>query len=207
MSKRNLLIAALSVSMPMGPLVAQTVAADVKPDVVAPGDVLRIRIWREPDMSGDFSVNSSGRVVLPRLGELEVASISSDSLQRSLTDRYRVYLNNPSIDVLLLKRVTITGAVKNPGVYPLDPTLTISDALALAGGAAPDGKRDKVEIRRAGIVLAADLRENTLIANSPIRSGDQLYVPTKSWLSTNTWLVSGGFTIVAVVLSARLSRR
>lgn len=155
-------------------------------------------------MSGDFPVSAAGRVVLPRLGELQVASIPGDSLQRFLTDRYRVYLNNPSIEVLVLRRVSVTGAVRTPGVYPLDPTLTISDAIALAGGPAPDGKRDKVEIRRGGKVIVADLRNDTVIADSPIQSGDQLYVPTKAWLSTNTWLISGGVTLTAVILSAVL---
>jgi polysaccharide export outer membrane protein len=156
-------------------------------------------------MSGDFSVSAAGRVVLPRLGELQVASIPGDSLRRFLTDRYRVYLNNPSIDVMVLRRVSVTGAVKNPGVYPLDPTLTISDAIALAGGPADDGKRDKVEIRRRGRVIVADLRNDAVIADSPIQSGDQLYVPTKAWLTRNTWVFSGVVTTVtAVVLTKAL---
>ena len=157
-------------------------------------------------MSGDFPVSASGTVVLPRIGEVAVTSLSSDSVRRLLTDRYLVYLNNPSIEVTQLKRVSITGAVRNPGVYPLDPTLTVSDALALAGGPAPDGKRDKVEIRRRGARVSADLRVNTVIADSPIQSGDQLYVPTKSWISTNPWLMSGMITIIAVIVSASLNK-
>ena len=157
-------------------------------------------------MSGDFSVSAAGRVVLPRLGELQVASIPGDSLRRFLTDRYRVYLNNPSIDVLVLRRVSVTGAVKNPGVYPLDPTLTISNAIALAGGPADDGKRDKVEIRRGGKVIVADLRNDVVIADSPIQSGDQLYVPTKAWLTRNTWVFSGVVTTVTAVILTRALR-
>ena len=157
-------------------------------------------------MSGDFPVSAAGRVVLPRLGELQVASIPADSLRRFLTDGYRVYLNNPSIDVMVLRRVSVTGAVKNPGVYPLDPTLTISDAIALAGGPADDGKRDKVEIRRGGKVIVADLRNDAIIADSPIQSGDQLYVPTKAWLTRNTWVFSGVVTTVTAVILTRALR-
>jgi len=157
-------------------------------------------------MSGDFSVSGAGRVVLPRLGELQVASIPADSLRRFLTDRYRVYLNNPSIEVLVLRRVSVTGAVKTPGVYPLDPTLTISDAIALAGGPADDGKRDKVEIRRGGKVIVADLRNDVVIADSPIQSGDQLYVPTKAWLTRNAWVFSGVVTTVTAVILTRALR-
>jgi protein involved in polysaccharide export with SLBB domain len=105
---------------------------------------------------------------------------------------------------VLLRRVTVTGAVRNPGVYPLDPTLTITDAIALAGGPAPDGKRDQVEIRRGGKVIVGDLRSDAVIGDSPIQSGDQLYVPTRAWLTRNTWLISGAITLTAVILSAAL---
>jgi polysaccharide export outer membrane protein len=174
-------------------------------ETIGPGDILRLKIWREPDMSGDYQVAPNGKVVLPRLGELDVATWSADSLQTMLTGKYKVYLNNPSIEISLLRRVTITGAVKTPGVYPLDPTMTVADAVALAGGPAPDGKRDQVEIRRAGVRVLADLRGNAMIADSPIQSGDQLYVPTKAWLARNTWLISGAVSLTAVLVT-QLSR-
>jgi protein involved in polysaccharide export with SLBB domain len=151
-------------------------------------------------MSGDFQVAPNGMVVLPRLGELSVASLPADSLQSILTDKYKVFLNNPSIEISLLRRVTITGAVKTPGVYPLDPTMTVSDAVALAGGPAPDGKRDIVEIRRGGKVILADLRNDAVLADSPVQSGDQLYVPSKAWLARNTWLISAGVTLTALII-------
>lgn len=200
---RRLLSAAGFVLLAAASGAAQTSVA-ARADLIGPGDVLRLRIWREPDMSGDFQVASNGRVILPRLGELDVASMPADSLQTVLTERFKVYLNNPSIEILLLRRVTITGAVRTPGVYPLDPTMTISDAIALAGGPAPDGKRDKVEIRRGSKTIAADLRNDAVIALSPIQSGDQLYVPTKAWLTRNTWLISGAVTIGAVLLRESL---
>jgi polysaccharide export outer membrane protein len=151
-------------------------------------------------MSGDFQVNNSGSVILPRLGALDVTAIEADSLQSLLGERYKVFLNNPSIEVMLLRRVSIMGAVRTPGVYPVDPTLTISDAVALAGGPAADGKRDHVEIRRNGTRVAADLRNDVLIADSPVQSGDQIYVPQKSWIARNTWLFSAVITLAAVVV-------
>jgi polysaccharide export outer membrane protein len=179
---------------------AQTPAIGRLSDVVRPGDVIRLRIWREPDMSGEFSVSPAGRVVLPRLGELALSSIPADSLQSVLTEKYRVYLNNPSIEVALLRRVTVTGAVRNPGVYPLESTMSISDAVALAGGPAPDGKRDKVEVRRGGKRIVADLRNDVILADTPVQSGDQIYVPSRAWLSRNTWIISASVTLAAVLI-------
>lgn len=151
-------------------------------------------------MSGDFAVAGDGTVVLPRLGQLAVASMPADSLQSILSQKYKEYLNNPSIEVSLLRRVTVTGAVRNPGVYPLDPTLTVADAVALAGGPAPDGKRDRVEIRRGGKRIVADLRNDAVVADYPIRSGDQLYVPPKAWIARNGWVVSAALTFSAIIV-------
>ncbi len=156
-----------------------------------PGDVLRLRIWREPDLSGDFPVDPRGRVVLPKLGPLDVASVDSDSLQPRLVRAYSEFLNNPSIEVVPLRRISVLGAVQKPGVYPVDPTMTVADVVALAGGASPDGKRDRVELRRGNERVSANLQQASRVADSPIRSGDQLYVPQRSWLDRNTALAAG----------------
>ncbi|HXE56483.1 MAG TPA: polysaccharide biosynthesis/export family protein [Gemmatimonadales bacterium] len=168
----------------------------------APGDILRLRIWREPDLSGEFPVDPTGIVVLPKIGPFDVSSVHPDSLRPRLVQAYQVYLNNPSIEVTLLRRITVLGAVRNPGLYPVDGTMTIADALALAGGAAPDGRRDRVEIRRADRRIVADLSVETRVGDSPLRSGDQLYVPQKSWLSRNPWVFTGALgTLTAVTVA------
>jgi protein involved in polysaccharide export with SLBB domain len=129
--------------------------------------------------------------VLPKLGQLDVASIPADSLQPRLTRAYAEYLNHPSIEVVSLRRISVLGAVQKPGVYPVDPTMSVADVVALAGGAAPEGKRDQVELRRDGKLVSARLQQVSRIADSPIRSGDQLYVPQRSWLSRNTAVAAG----------------
>src|SRR5215216_201072 len=73
----------------------QSVPASEFAEPLRPGDVVRLRIWREPDLSGDFSVDESGQVVLPRLGSLSVMGISRDSLRRALVSAYATYLKNP----------------------------------------------------------------------------------------------------------------
>jgi polysaccharide export outer membrane protein len=198
---RRLISAALFSLLFASPAFGQGTAPG-KRQAVAPGDILRLKIWREPDMSGDFVVNANGEAILPRLGTLDVSAIPPDSLQPVLTEKYRVYLNNPSIEIQLLRRITVSGAVRNPGIYPVDPTMTVLDAIALAGGAAPDGRRDRVEIRRGGQQITADLHTDALIADSPIQSGDQLYVPSRSWVTRNPWVVSAMVGIAAVIVQA-----
>ncbi|HEU4680965.1 MAG TPA: SLBB domain-containing protein [Gemmatimonadales bacterium] len=181
-------------------LVSRTVSAQVQSagdpvanaaDNLRPGDVLRLRIWREPDLSGDFPVDTRGTVVLPKLGPWDVASVDSDSLQPWLVRAYSEFLNNPSIEVVPLRRISVLGAVQKPGVYPVDPTMTVADVVALAGGASPEGKRDRVELRRGDERVSANLQQASRVADSPIHSGDQLYVPQRSWLGRNSVLVAG----------------
>lgn len=163
-----------------------------------PGDVVRLQIWREPDLEGDYLVDETGTVVFPRVGEYTVLEDTSESLKARLIEDFQQYLRNPSIDVIVLKRVRITGAVVSPGLHLVDPTVMIADALAMAGGPTPLGEPEKVRILRDGQVIALDIRQDMLIADSPLRSGDQLYVPERSWVARNS-------NVVATVIAASVS--
>ena len=169
-----------------------------------PGDVVRLKIWREPDLSGDFPVDEHGGVVVPKLGRVEVIGLSPDALKSNLISSYSVYLRNPSIEVQLLRRITILGGVRNPGLYPVDPTMTLAEAYALAGGIAPEGKLNEVELVRGNKRTSYKISETTRIADTPLQSGDQLYVPTRSWLSRNTWVVTAAIGTTTTVLFALL---
>jgi len=161
-----------------------------------PGDIVKVRIWRETDLSGEFPVNEQGEVVLPRLGPLSVRGVSLDSLKTKLLAEYSTYLRNPAIELTLLRRVRVTGAVQKPGLYPVDPTMTVGDALALAGGATPQGKQE-VELRRGQEQVQIKVDKQTRLADTPMRSGDELYVPERSWLSRNAGMVVGAVTVIA----------
>jgi polysaccharide export outer membrane protein len=155
------------------------------------GDIIAVKVWREPDLSDSTMVDADGNVTLPRLGVVHVVGMSADSLRSLIITTYSRYLRHPAIEVRVLPRITILGAVRTPGVRNLDPTMTIADALAVAGGAAPDGKTDEVELRRGGERVRVKLSMNTRLAETPIRSGDHLVVPQRSWLSRNAGLVIG----------------
>jgi protein involved in polysaccharide export with SLBB domain len=175
---------------------SESLAAAVRDTIgVQPGDLIRLKVWREPDMSGDVFINSVGEATLPRLGSVQVAGWPPDSLRRFLVSNYAKFLKDPAIDVTVLPRVTILGAVSKAGVQNVDPTLTIADALALAGGPSPDGKQDKVELRRRGARVPVKLSLGMRLADTPVQSGDQLYVPQRNWLSRNTGVVLGGVSV------------
>ncbi len=164
--------------------------------------MIRLGIWREPDMSGEFQVDEAGVVVFPRLGEVRAVDYTPESLRAYLLVEYRRFLRNPSIDIVVLRRVRIMGAVQNPGLYSVDPTVSIADALAMAGGATPLGDPTQIRLLRDGGELRATVSESTPISDSPIRSGDVIFVPERSWWQRNQNLVRG---IIAAAASLTIA--
>jgi polysaccharide export outer membrane protein len=169
-----------------------TVGATVDPSTsLQPGDMLRLKIWREPDLSGEFTVDDQGMAVLPRLGETRVTGMPADQLKQQLVEEYREYLNNPSIEVTPLHRIAIVGAVRNPGMYRVEPSVTIGDVVNLAGGGTQQSKPNVIELRRGADRRQLDLKKHPEFATITLISNDQVYVPEKSWLKQNaTWFVS-----------------
>jgi len=194
----------MAIALLPAPVAAQDLSAsrEARNAVLQPGDIVRLRIWREPEMSGEYEVDASGTAVFPRIGPLAVGQLSPDSLQTLLVSVYSVQLRNPSIEVTVLRRVNVLGSVRNPGLYHVDPTMTVSDVMAMAGGVNSDGNANRVELIRQGRRVSVKLSQQTLISESPVRSGDQLWVPQRSWLSRNAGVVAAALTGTALVVAA-----
>ena len=171
-------------------------------DKVRPGDLIELVVWREEDLSGEFLVDRNGSVVLPLVGEYNVLDETPESLEEKVVAAFRRSIVNPSIDVIVRRRVRIMGAVTEPGLYSVDPTMTVADALALAGGRTTLGQRDRVVLYRNGEPIGSDVDVNTPVYESPIRSGDELLVPERSWLSRNAGVAIAGASTVAAILIA-----
>lgn len=169
-----------------------------------PGDKVRLKIYREPDLSGEFVVPDDGEVDFPKIGSVRVDHMTTDSLRALLITQYSHSLRDPAIEVTVLRRVNVAGAVRNPGFYYADPTVTVKGALALAGGVTPEGNKNKVELQRGNQRTAISLSGGTSLADSPIQSGDQVAAPERSWFSRNTALVVSGITGIAVVVATIL---
>jgi polysaccharide export outer membrane protein len=212
---RCLSMLALVTAAGTGPAASQTSYVSAKPPAqtsprdtvlgqsrLQPGDVIRLRIWREPDLSGEFPVDESGMAVFPKLGATKVATITADSLRSMLVATYSQYLRDPAIEVTFLRRVTILGAVNHPGIYPVDPTMTVHDVFALAGGTLPNGNPKHFQLRRGTQQIDVDFSQDTPIGRTTIRSGDELFVPERSWFSRNgIYVIGAAITATAIVVS------
>lgn len=152
---------------------------------IRPGDQVAVRIFREPELSGTFTVSEGGEVVLPRLGRLEVASLSAQALQDSLQVAYARYLRNPAIEVTVLRRIAVHGEVRRPDLYMADLTMTVRDLIARAGGVTEMGNPNRVAIIRNGQRIALGAGQSATVVAAELHSGDQLVVGRRSWMSIN----------------------
>jgi len=171
-----------------------------------PGDAVRVEVWREPDLTGEYTVDQNGVVVFPLIGERRVTGISGDSLERRLAKDYREYLESPSVNVTVLRRISILGQVHQPGLYPVDLTMNVTDALALAGGLSPLADRKKIQLVRNGQVVTDRLGAGTALASTVIRSGDQIVVEQRSWLSRNVGVVTAALGAIVTISAALIVR-
>lgn len=177
-------------------------AAATSAEPILPGDIVRLTVWREEDLSGDFPVNQFGLVVLPLVGEYDVSSETQWSLREKVIEDLRASRYNPSIELVVLRRVRVVGEVNEPGIYPLDPTMSVADAVAMARGRTQFAEEGDVVLRRGGNVIDADLRIDERIAESQIRSGDEILVPRRGWLDRNlTAVVAGGSTVIGILVT------
>lgn len=165
-----------------------------------PGDAIKLLIWQEPDLSGTFRVDENGMVTLPLLGPRSVVNTSPIELRNSLVQEYGAQIKNPSIEVTVLRRISVVGEVQKPGVFDVDPTMRLGEVIAMAGGVTPTGNSDKITLFRNGVEIAEDLDVTAPVGNR-LWSGDQVVVEKTSWVSRNQGMVIGmGATITGLVL-------
>lgn len=132
--------------------------------------------------------------------------MSDAALRQALVAGFGEYLQHNSIEVIVLRRIQVLGAVRNPGLYPVDGTMSVADVLAVAGGTAQDARIDRVQLVRGGQRLDVRLTSTQRVADTPIHSGDQLFVPQRGWADRNTGTVVSVLTAGAGMLFALVTR-
>jgi protein involved in polysaccharide export with SLBB domain len=194
-----LMLFALGTSVPVLSAQSSTAAGDVS---LRPGDILKIEIWREEDMTGEYVVDEAGEVTLPLLGTKRVTGIAIRELRATLIEEYRVHLRNPSISITPLRRINVLGEVNKPGLYPLDPTVSLAGAVAMAGGTTPGGDLNRVRVIRDGETIRERVGAAETLTSLDIRSGDQIIVDRRSWFDRNsTFLVSAVLSVTSIVIT------
>src|SRR5256714_7908671 len=135
---------------PLGSASAQRLVRPLEDRALRPGDVLRINVWRHPELSGDFVVAPDSTLVDPVYQVVKVAGVPLSVVR----DRLRAVLSTYEQGVPFVLEpvfpVTVAGEVRQPNLYRLPEGTTFAQAIAQAGGATELGRVKKVTVIRRG---------------------------------------------------------
>jgi polysaccharide export outer membrane protein len=170
--------------------------------VLGPGDSLDIAVYRHDDLKRSMKVDLSGKAMFPLIGDLEITGKDVFQLRDEIRDKLSNYVENPEVLITITasssQKVVVLGEVKNPSVLTMDTAMTLTEAVAKAGGLTPDAKgSEAVLIRRAAggsqvtkVNVSSAMFDGDIVSkNVAIWPGDIIYVPT-SVIADVSWLFS-----------------
>jgi polysaccharide export outer membrane protein len=120
---------------------------------IGAGDVLAVSVWKEPEASVDgVVVRADGKVSLPLVKEVEVASLTPTEAEKMLSQRFAKFLLSPDVTVIVKAinswKVYLVGAIRGVGSINLDSRMTVLQAITRAGGLTDYAKRKRIYILR-----------------------------------------------------------
>jgi polysaccharide biosynthesis/export protein len=167
---------------------------------VGPGDVLRISVYRHPELSSPpyknnmigTPVDPTGNISLPLIGTIAAQGMTVWEIKDVVANRLSDYLHTPNVDVALLEakshQIFVLGEVENPGMFLLDRPTNAMESIGLAGGLADTAERGSVAVVRGTLaepkVLLFDANTITLEGRFPLQAGDIVFVTERRMAST-----------------------
>ena len=161
-------------------LEAETPASTTDTYRLSPGDKLKVTVFNETDLTGEFQVNERGNVAFPLAGEIKASGSTPDEFRDRLTQCLRgKFVKNPrvSIEMVNYRPFNVLGEVRNAGQYAYRPGISVQDAVAMAGGFTYRANTRTVYIRRAD--ASGEITVQTDGEKVPILPGDNLRVPER----------------------------
>jgi len=160
--------------------------------VLGPSDVLKITVWKNPEMSGDAIVRPDGTISLPLVGDLRAAGRTPGQVRAEIGQRLATFIKDESavvtvsVTAINSYRFVVSGNVEKGGAFAVNHYVTVSEAMAMAGGPNRFANPDEAVIirldptkgtRRIPIDYPSILNGAHPEQDLPILSGDTLYVP------------------------------
>ena len=142
---------------------------------LGPGDQLRITVFNEEDLTGQFVVGSQGVVSYPLVGEINAAGLTVPEFAQNLQTALRTYVRNPNVNVEVAnyRPFFILGEVQRPGTCPYSAGLTVLNAVATAGGFTYRANRNRVFVRHANEAVE---HAYPLTIATPVLPGDTVRI-------------------------------
>ena len=137
--------------------------------MLAPGDMVRIEVWRQPELSGEFAIAADGSIRHPLYRDVQVAGVPLTTAEERLRSFLRQFETTPQFVISPLLAVAVGGEVRQPSLYNLPPEVSIAEAVARAGGPTERGRLSRVRLLRDGRELKLDLTQpDAELAQMPI---------------------------------------
>jgi polysaccharide export outer membrane protein len=149
---------------------------DDGPYTLDSGDKLRIVVFGQDTLSNNYTVDAQGQVNMPLIGGVPARGTTTSQLSAAIASRLkRSFIRDPSVtaDVEVYRPFFVLGEVVFPGQYPYVPSMTVENAVAIAGGFTPRASKDKVTVTRQVQGTPARYSLPLLI---PVRPGDTITV-------------------------------
>jgi polysaccharide export outer membrane protein len=154
-------------------------AASSERYVLGPNDRIRLKVYGEPEITGEYEIDSGGQVSIPLAGHIRAAGTTTRQLERSIAAALaKGIVRDPRVNVEIAqyRPYYILGEVKKSGEYPYRLGLTVMDAVASAGGFTYRANESKVYLRRSG---AGAEQIYALDAPVPVFPGDNIRIPER----------------------------
>ena len=174
----------------MALLLAMTVGCACADDVVlGAGDLLKISVYANPDLSLDTKVSEAGKITFPLIGEVAVDGLSTSQAEQKIADMLKAggFVKKAQVNIivttLVSQQVSILGQVNRPGRYPIEGKRSITDMIALAGGISLEGGETVTVVRshdgksaKRVIDIIEMVRTGNPAENYDLESNDLVYV-------------------------------
>ncbi len=160
-------------------------AVDPRSYRIGAEDVISLRIWREPELSGLVIVRPDGKINLQLVGEIDAVDVTPIELELRIAKAYEKVLKNPIVTLQVQKveskRYYLSGEVGRTGAFPLVRPMTILEAITISGGIREFGNGKKIIIMRGTERLKFNYNEvikgKKLDQNILLQPGDHIVVP------------------------------
>ena len=147
---------------------------------VAPGDRMRVIVLSDPELSGEYEVDSAGMISARMAGRLSVVGMTTTEIEEMLRNRYRadglLRVARLSVDLVARRPFYILGEVGKPGSFPYVSGINVAQAVAIAGGFTRRASKVRMTIQRFNQTRGM---EETVTEDTPVGPGDILRVPER----------------------------
>lgn len=168
-----------------------------------PGDLLKIHVYRDSELSGEYLIDSRGTLQIPGIGVVRAAGYDPSEVKERLIAALRERgFSQPEIAVQPLVRVSVLGEVRTPQLYSVDPGTSLLQLVSVAGGPTERANIERVRVVRDGRAFNVNLEsafEGSATGRIVLNSNDVVYIPRKRGFTRET--LGFALTTVTAVLS------